>query len=404
MFDVAQARKRFPALNSGAIFMDNAGGSLILQSVADEIRDYLLTDNVQHGASYRHSQQGAKRLADSTEKFRRMFNARFADEMIFGPSATQLLKNLSIALAPMIQPGDELIVSNTEHEANVGPWAALAEQCGATLRFWKVHRETFRLEIDDLFDLITPKTRLIAFCQVSNILGAINPVRAVTQLARERNILTVVDGVAYAPHGAVDVQALDCDAYVVSLYKVFGPHIGLMYGRRELMQTLRNVNHAHIPTEHAPYRFQPGGICYELAVGAGRLVDYLSGDAETSWSAISQRLQAFAAHENKLTNMLLDYLKQQTRVRIVGPGDTRNRVGTVSFTVKGMTPEQVCLVTDQHDIGIRHGHFHSVQLLRELGVFDQGGVVRVSLAHYNSSEEIQRLLNALDQALTNAQK
>ena len=408
--DKNNIRRQFPALNQAFVFMDNAGGSQTLGSVADEVRDYLLTDNVQHGASYAVSQNAVNRLKQSLEKFRLMFNARFQDELIFGASATQLTKNLSLALESSIHAGDEIILTNTEHEANSGPWKALAARRGATIKYWTVDRESFRLELDALMDLVTNKSKLIAMCQVSNILGATNPVKAVTQMAKERGIMTCIDGVAYAAHGAVDVQALGCDFYTVSLYKVFGPHIGLLFARRELMQQLPNVNHQHIPVEVSPYRFQPGGVCYELAVGAQRIVDFLNAPTlnvaqqktqEIHWGNIAKTYQQFACDEEALTQTLLDYLSARKEVTLIGPSDIKQRVGTISFVVQGKTPESICRKVDEFAIGIRHGHFHCVQLLKDLGLFEQGGVVRVSVAHYNTEEEMDRLIAALDVALSN---
>ncbi|NQD37673.1 cysteine desulfurase-like protein [Permianibacter sp. IMCC34836] len=402
MFDLPRVRAAFPALTNDYALFDNAGGSQTLGRVADAVRDYLLTTNVQLGASYAVSAQAKAKVLAATERFRVWCNARRADELMFGASCTQLLANLALALRSKISAGDEIILTNSEHEANAGPWKRLAEQAGASVKYWRVNPEACRLDVADLEALLTPRTKLIAMCQVSNILGVINPVAAMVQLAKPRGIITVVDGVAFAAHAAVDVQALGCDAYVVSLYKIFGPHIGLMYLRHELMQTLPNVNHGHIPHEVMPYRLQPGGVCYELVVGAAGLVDYLEqvgrqlGGELDSHAAIAAALRAFHGHENQLTEQLLAFLRRCERVRIIGPREVgADRVGTVSFVVQGATPESICLAVDPHNVGIRHGHFHTVQLLQDWGVFDSGGVVRASFGHYNSVEEVERLIAAL---------
>jgi len=401
MLDLPRIRAAFPALNDQYALFDNAGGSQTLGGVADAVRDYLLTTNVQLGASYSVSAQAKAKVVAATERFRVWCNASRSDELMFGASCTQLLANLALALRERIKAGDEIILTNSEHEANAGPWKRLAEQVGATVKYWQVNPQSFHLEVADLESLLTPRTTLIAMCQVSNILGVINPVAAMIGLAKPRGILTVIDGVAFAAHGAVDVQALGCDAYVVSLYKVFGPHIGLMYLRHELMRELPNINHGHVPAEVMPYRLQPGGVCYELVAGAAALVDYLEqigrelGAGGDSRMAIATAYKAFHGHENRLTERLLSFLRGCKRVHVIGPAEvTAERVGTVSFVVDGATPESICLAVDGHNMGIRHGHFHTVQLLQDWGLF-AGGVVRVSFAHYNTIEEVDRLIIAL---------
>lgn len=406
MLDLPRIRAAFPALRDDYALFDNAGGSQTLAVVADAVRDYLLTTNVQLGASYEVSAAAKAKVMAATERFRLWCNARRADELMFGASCTQLLANLAVALRGKIGAGDEIILSNSEHEANAGPWKRLAEQVGATVKYWRVNRDSGQLELADLDALLSPRTKLIAMCQVSNILGVINPVAGMVARAKPRGILTVIDGVAFAAHGAVDVQALGCDAYVVSLYKIFGPHIGLLYVRHELMRELPNVNHSHIPAEVLPYRLQPGGVCYELVVGAGMLVDYLeqtgrqlgeTGDAHT---AIATAYQAFHHHENRLTERLLGFLRGCKRVQVIGPATvSAARVGTVSFVVAGATPESVCLAVDRHRIGIRHGHFHTVQLLSDWGLLTSGGVIRASFAHYNTEPEVDRLITALEPVL-----
>lgn len=402
---VQQWREHFPALQSGFGFFDNAGGSQTLSLVADRVRDYLLTTNVQHGASYEVSVQARDRVAGALNRLRQMFNAKHLHEIWMGPSSTQLLANLAQACRPLLQAGDEIILTNSEHHANSGPWLRLAESVGVSVKFWCVDPATARLNMDELHSLITPRTKIIAMCQVSNILGAINPVADACKLARTRGIFTCIDGVAYGAHQAVDVQALDCDAYVVSMYKIFGPHIGCLIVREQWHAQLASVNHSHIANENVPYRFQPGGVCYELAYGAGAVVDYLETVARDLTTATDLRARinaafaAFDAHEQMLSARLLAFLSACKRVRIIGPASTQARVGTFSFTVAGATPESICLAVDAHQIGIRHGHFHTVKLMQDWDLLAAGGVVRISLAHYNTEAEVDKLIGALTPVL-----
>ncbi len=401
--DLHFARRHFPALASGFAFFDNAGGSQVLAAVADAVRDYLLTSNVQLGASYEVSQRATERVAAGVGAAAALMNAD-RGEIVLGGSTTQLLANLGRAMAPSLGPGDEVVVTNADHESNVGPWARLAER-GVTLRVWEVEPETQELSIERLAGLLGERTRLLCMPHVSNVIGSIHPVAAAVRLAHAAGARVLVDGVAYAPHRAIDVRALDVDFYVVSFYKIFGPHNAALYGQRERLVELAGINHFFFGPEAIPAKLQPGGPTYELAAGLPPVLAYLEelgGEvAPGSARPLAAAFAAIAAHEERLAAPLLDFLAGRRGVRILGrrEADRRARVATVSFTVAGKRPEEVTSHLDRFGIGARHGDFYARRLVTALGLAEQGGVVRISMAHYNTADEVAKVIRHLDEIL-----
>jgi cysteine desulfurase family protein (TIGR01976 family) len=393
--DLSFVRSSFPALASGYVFLDNAGGSQTLRGVADRVRDYLLTSNVQHGASYAVSRLAVARVAEAVAAMAGYMGAASPEEIVVGPSTTQLLHNLALAMAPQLAPGDEIILSEAEHEANAGPWKRLAAR-GVVLRPWPLDPQTLRLEPRTLEQLLTPRTRLVAFTHVSNLLGTIHDVPAITRLAHQRGARVCVDGVAYAPHRMLDVAAWDVDYYVFSAYKVFAPHLGVLYGKRALLDGLAGINHEFITS--GAYKLQPGNLNFELTYGLLGLTEYIA--------SLGGRAPAFAAiaeHEERLAARLLERLRALPGVQVHGEptADRRKRVATVSFIARGRTPEQLVTAVDPHGIGIRHGDFYSKGVARLVAPGEPRslGVVRVSMAHYNTLEEIDRAAEAIAAAL-----
>lgn len=402
-------RPEFPGLAADMVFFDNAGGSQTLRRVADRVSDFLLTSNVQLGASYATSVLAGERVAESRARAAELVNARRPEEVVMGGSTTALLRTLVQGLGHWFKPGDEVVVTNLDHEANIGAWLALAER-GVAVRIWEVNRDSLRLEPAELEPLLNERTRLVALTHASNVLGGITPVPEAVRLARGVGALVCVDGVAYAPHRAVDVQALDLDFYVFSFYKVFGPHYAMLYGKYEHLLRMANLNHSFIPADAIPYKLQPGNQNYELGYGTIGIGDYLSdlggrldpaGAAGTRRARLECAYDAIAAHEADLTGRLLAYLRGRNRVTLVGDSgaDPAHRVATVSFTVRGLHPEAVVRAVDRHRIGVRFGDFYAKRLIGALGLETRGGVVRVSMVHYNTAEEVDRLIRALDEAL-----
>ena len=404
--DLNLVRAEFPALKSGYTFLDNAGGSQVLTRVADRVRDYLLTSAVQLGASYSESEKAGQRVMDARRSVAQLINAAHEDEVVMGSATTSLMFLFTQALLPGIQPGDEIIVTNTDHEANIGGWLRL-EKAGAIVKFWNVNTETLALHTGDLKKLLSPRTKWVAMTHASNILGTINPVAKVAALVHEAGAKLLVDAVAYAPHRLVDVQASGADAYVFSFYKVFGPHFAVFWGKRDMLLPLPSLNHYFIGADVVPYKLQPGNVNYELSYGCIGISDYLIamgqslGDTGTERQQMQTAFDAFAAHEDLIAERLLSYLRGKTGVRIIGIPIATNgdRVPTISFMVRGRQSEDIVRHVDQFNIGIRFGDFYAKRLVEALGLQGQGGVVRVSMAHYNTLEEIDQLILHLDETI-----
>ncbi|MCP3986213.1 MAG: aminotransferase class V-fold PLP-dependent enzyme, partial [bacterium] len=325
--DLEFVRSRFPGLAGDWIFFDNAGGSQTLEPVTRRIVEYLHGSDVQHGASYAVSRLAEERVAAGVAAVTGYLGAPSPGSVIMGPSSSMLLRIISESLARTLRPGDEIIVTNCDHEANIGPWLSLAEH-GATIKTWRLDPDSLSLQAEDLEKLLTERTRLVAFTHCSNLLGGINPVRQFADLIHAAGALVCVDGVAYAPHRNIDVEALDVDLYVFSAYKVYGPHVAALYGREELLRELPGTNHFFIDESDVPYKFQPGGPNYELCYGMLGLADYFAEFAEAHGrrdiagsvpESATFATELIAAHEENLAGRLLDFLETKSKVRVIGP-------------------------------------------------------------------------------------
>ena len=401
-------RAEFPALSTGTVFLDNAGGSQVLRRVADRIHDYLLTTSVQLGASYAVSQSASEKVLAARRSVAELINARHDDEVVMGGSTTGLMFLLTQAILPSIQPGDEIIVTNSDHEANIGGWTRLA-QAGAQIKIWEVNRDSLQLEQADLDSLLGARTKWVAMTHTSNVLGTINAVTEVAKRVHAVGARLCVDGVAYAPHRLVDVQASGADVYVFSFYKVFGPHYAVLWGKRDFLLSLPTLNHHFIGADVLPYKLQPGNVNFELSYGCIGISEYLVHVGTALGADVSasnrERMQlafdAFAQHEDLLAEKLLAYLRGKTKVKIIGLNkvENNNRVPTISFVVANQQSETIVRHMDRFNIGIRFGDFYAKGLIATLGLAQQGGVVRVSIAHYNTVEEIDRLIRHLDEVI-----
>ena len=394
MLDLDFVRAQFPALSSGYVYLDNAGGSQTLGRVADRVRDYLLTTNVQLGASYAISEESTARV-DAAARGAAEYIGAQPGEVVLGSSTTQLLHNLSRAMEPSLSPGDEIVVSTADHEANVGPWKRLAAR-GVVVKKWPLDRETLRLEERGLAPLLTKRTRLVAFTHASNVLGSIHDVAALTRFVHAHGAEVCVDGVAFAPHRRVDVGAWDVDYYVFSFYKVYGPHMALLYGKRAHLEKLAGINHDFI--DEVPYKLQPGNVNFELSHGVGGVFEYIA-----ALGGPARAFDAIAEQEERLAKRLLTFLATVPGARVHGErtADRTRRVPTIGFTVDGVSPERIVRGVDPHGVGIRHGDFYAKGLMGELGVSPEG-VVRVSAVHYNTEAELDRAIAALEPAIAAA--
>jgi cysteine desulfurase family protein (TIGR01976 family) len=408
--DLPFVRAQFPSLADDWAFLDNAGGSQALGRVIDRIADYLRTTNVQLGASYAISERASGRMQEAQQRMAVFVNASRPEEVVMGPTSTLLVQLLARAMAHQFSPGDEVVVTRADHESNIGAWVGL-EAVGVVPRFWEFDPVSRRLELGGLARVMSPRTKLVAFTHASNIFGTIHPVAEITRFVHDHGAQVCVDGVAYSPHRLVDVAAWDVDYYVLSLYKVYGPHHALLYGKYAHLLELANLYHYFIANDRIPYKLQPGNPNYELSWGSVGIVDYLEElgalvGADSAGSATPRaRMQAafasIAAHEEALARRLLDYLATKPRVSIVGEAtaDQAVRVPTISFTVQSLAAPDIVRQIDPLRIGIRYGDFHSRRLVEHLGLQAAGGVVRVSMVHYNTVDEIDRLIAGLDAAI-----
>lgn len=406
--DLEFVRAFFPGLGKHWALFDNAGGSMPTQAVTAGIVEYLERFGVQLGASYDLSQQAERRVRRGEETAAELLGAA-PEETLVGPSTTVNLATLARALAPLLEAGDEVIVTDLDHESNIGPWRGLAAH-GAVVRTWGVDSARATLDLAELEPLLSPRTRVVAFTHCANVVGEILDVAAVVRRIRANRPDTwiIVDGVAYAPHRLVDVKALDVDAYAVSLYKVYGPHLGALYVRRELLEQAKGQNHFFVPEGALPYKLQPGGVAHELAAGLPGIGAYLDGVAEHhGLRGVDRRdgwahaFGLFAAHEEQLAARLLAFLHEHPRCRVIGPAvaDATVRAPTIAFVVDGKTASSVVTPLDEHHVALRWGHFYAKRAIEALGLAKAEGIVRVSMVHYNTLAEVDRLVGALRQTL-----
>ncbi len=402
--DLEYVRRQFPALNDDTVLLDNAGGSQIARPVVDRLSEFMVSANVQLGATYSTSVTAARKVAEGREALATLLNADRAEEVVMGATATQLFDQLAQALEQHWEPGDEIIVSNFDHEANIGPWRRL-EQRGIVVKTWDLPKGEYRPGPESLAPLLGPKTRLVAMTHCSNIFGSINDVRAVADLVHDHGAMICVDGVAFAPHRAIDVKALDADFYGFSVYKTYGPHHAALYGKYELLRhKAGNINHYFYDEDRVPNKLEPGNPNYELAYSCVGIIEYFEGLAAAHGinadgrAAVEACFNIIADHEAALSERLLAYLRSRDDVAIVGDSSSSReaRVPTISFVIAGQSSRETVEAIDPSGIGIRFGDFHSKRLVQSLDLGDPDGVIRVSAVHYNTLEEMDRLIERFE--------
>ena len=399
------ARAQFPALESGFAFFENAGGSQVPRQVLDRMRELMVRGYVQTGAGYPAADFVDETVAKAKEFANVLTNGADSGLTVVGPSTTDLLYRLANSLAHTVKEGDEIVVGLSNHESNIGPWVRLAESKGATLRWWGVDPEG-NYDYSELDAVVNERTKIVAVAHTSNILGDILDVRRVTDLARSVGAVSVVDGVANAPHTAVDVQANGADFYVLSMYKVYGPHIALLFGRHSAWKDVKGPNHFFIEDRDLPWKFELGSQPYEALAGLLGVGDYLSvlAGRETPThdrATVEDAIRAMAELEAPLTQAIGDYLLSRPQVRIFGPrtGDQAHRHPTFSFVHETKPSDEVARAVNGQTLGIRYGHMYAARLCQALGTDPATGVVRVSAVHTNTVGEVERLIGALDEVL-----
>jgi cysteine desulfurase family protein (TIGR01976 family) len=404
-FPVARLRSTFPALQSDFTFFDNAAGAQVPQIVFDAVNRHLLNCNVQRGGRYGKSQEVDATISRARQSVADLLNARHPNEVAFGMNATSFIRLVSLAIARTLEPRNEIIVTDMDHEANVATWLAL-EREGAKFVWWKM-REDANLHVEDLEALLTPKTRLVACTTASNALGSTVDVTAAARLAHAAGAELFLDCVHYSPHGLIDVQAWDCDYLVCSGYKIFSPHMGFLWGKLELLEQLQTFREDFIPDE-PPGKIEAGTFIYENVAGMEAAVTYLeelgkslaSNDAVTTGSRRASLVRAMSAireYEAGLSREMLAVLRE-SNATIYGVSEEQRiaeRVPTFCFNLKNVEPAKVTDTMADAGIGIRDGHMYAPRLMKRLGLSLQSGVVRASLLHYNTSAEIQQFRKVL---------
>jgi cysteine desulfurase family protein (TIGR01976 family) len=404
--DVPALRRQFPSLQSGTIFFDNPGGTQVPQIVIDRMVHYFLEANANHGGAFRTSQSSDAIIDEARLALADLLNASRPEEIVFGPNMTSLTLALSRSLASELTEGDEIIVTRLDHDANIAPWMQIAEARGATLRWLDFDVEDCTLRQDQFDDLLTDRTRIVAFGYASNAVGTINPVKTMVAKAQAFGALTFIDAVQYAPHGPIDVQDLGCDFLVASAYKFFGPHLGVLYGKHEHLDRLRAYKVRPAPNE-PPGKFETGTQNHEGIAGALGAVEYLASIGEKYADRVQSldqyesrclqlkgAMQAISNHEVALSQALIDTLQRVPGIHIWGitdSGGLDQRVPTISFTMEGLRPRQIAEKLAEAGINAWDGNYYALAVTERLGLESSGGMLRIGLVHYNTPEEIDRL-------------
>ena len=402
-------RSYFPSFEqpnlTGWAFLENAGGSFMCNPVIEALNSYYLTHKVQPYHAYPAALEAGALMDSAKNRLAEMLNVA-TSEVNFGPSTSQNTYNLSQALAESFQAGDEIIVTNQDHEANIGVWRKL-ESRGFVIKQWSIKSETGELNIKDLATLLNEKTKAVAFTHCSNIVATTNPVREITDLIRAAGAISIVDGVSYCGHGLPDVKALGADIYLLSLYKVYGPHLGVMVLSDELNKSLPYQGH-YFNKEKSGYRFTPAGPDHAQIAAVNGVVDYIdiiyehhfvTSNCKTEDNPSTRAnkvMKLFQKHEHDITQPLLNFIDSHEQLQLIGLTDASKRAPTVSFRSNKYDPLTLTKALAEEKIMVGSGHFYSYRLLEGLGLNPEEGVCRASLVHYNTSEDVTRLINALE--------
>lgn len=412
MVDVQSLRAQFPSIrDNSAIFFDNPAGTQVPEQVINAVRDYYLYANANSGGAFTTSQRSDALTLAARELLADFLNAPRVEEVVFGANMTTLNMGLSRAIAKTLQAGDEIILTRMDHDANVAPWLRIAEDVGLTVRWIDFDPQTGTLDLHTLETALNARTKLVATVHASNALGTVNPVAKIAEMAHSVGALHVVDAVQSAPHIPIDVQAIGCDFLLCSAYKFFGPHIGILWGRYELLASLPAYK-VRPSKDKPPYRWETGTPSFETIHATGQAVEYLRSIGAHYGEAyahlfpnlsgrrleIHSAMAALSAYERGLVGQLIDGLQAKDGVQVYGitdPARFDERVPTVIFNLAGYTSLQVAEHFAKHDIYVWDGNYYAVEVMARLG-YSEHGLVRVGLAHYNTSDEVARFLDVLN--------
>ena len=405
--DIEFVRNKFPVFQNSKTkdlaFFENAGGTYVPDTVINKLNKFMTETKVQPYGDFASSIQAGDEMDNSINKIAELLNIG-TDEFIIGPSTTMNMFLLSQGIKHWLNKGDEIIVTNQDHEANIGAWRKLSDE-EIIIKEWTLNKDSAELEVEDLKLLINEKTKIICVCHTSNIVASINNLSEIVDLAHQNNIKVVGDGVAYMAHDIADLKGIGLDFYGFSLYKTFGPHLALLYGRKELLEETKNLNHEFLSKE-IPLTLNPGGPNHEELACLSGLTDYYEDIYNHHFSDQNLNLyekgkkifKLIYSHEEQLMEKLLSFLKTKNNVTLIGKSThLRNeRMPTVSFTVKNKSSLSIAQEAGKNGIGIRNGDFYAWRCLKGLGIDTNDGVIRISMVHYNSVEEVEKLINFLD--------
>jgi cysteine desulfurase family protein (TIGR01976 family) len=411
--DVSLVRQQFPSLDRPAIFLDNPAGTQISKQSLDRINRYLLECNANHEGQFETSRKSDAILHEAHAAMADFLNAARPEEIIFGNNMTTLTLHISRSLARILQPGDNLLVTRLDHDANISPWMLIAEDRGCNLLWVDIDVEQGTLDLDDFARALEKKPKIAAFGYASNLVGTVNPVKKLTRMAKEAGALVYVDAVQYAPHGAVDVQDIGCDFLVCSSYKFFGPHAGALYGKYDLLNELKAYK-VRPASNDVPYKFETGTQNHEGIAGVLGALEYFEwlgnqfgSDQAGQWKdagysgrrlAFKQASSVVREYEHELSRALIRAVQSVPGTRIHGVTDLDRldeRVPTVSFTLEGRDPEQLAKALGDQGIYVWNGHNYALAIVERMGLLEAGGMVRVGPVHYNTLDEIEQFGEAL---------
>jgi len=411
--DLSTVRQQFPSLDRPAVFFDNPGGTQIARKSLDRINRYLLECNANHEGAFATSQQSDAVLHEAHAAMADFLNAPSPDEIVFGANMTTLTLHMSRSLARTLSPGDEIVVTRLDHDANISPWLLVAEDCGCNVTWVDFDVEDCTLKMDDFEKALERKPKIVAFGYASNATGTINPARQLTKMAKESGALVYIDAVQYAPHGPIDVQALGCDFLVCSAYKFFGPHVGALYGKLELLEGLKAYKVRPAPKD-PPGKWMTGTQNHEGisgVLGALEYFEWLAGRfadaqklslAEEGFAGrrlnLKAAMTAVRAYEFELSRALIETIEAVPGTHIHGLTDMKRldeRVPTVSFTLEGKHPREIAEALGKEGFYVWDGNYYALAVTERLGLETSGGMVRVGAAHYNTVDEVARFGEAL---------
>jgi len=405
--DLARVRSQFPALarivnGHPAVFLDGPGGTQVPQCVIDAISDYLVCSNANHGGAFETSRSSDHMIAEARAAMADFLNCD-TDEVVFGPNMTTLTYALSRSIGRELGPGDEIVLTLLDHDANFSPWKALEER-GVTVRAVRFNPGDCTLDMDDLAAKITSRTRLVAVGYASNAVGTINDVPEIVRLAKQVGALSYIDAVHYAPHRPIDVRALDCDFLVCSTYKFFGPHMGVLYGKRQHLKGLQPYK-VRPNTDEIPGSWEWGTLNHECIAGIKACVDYWEELGRRSKPGVSTRREAILAayeaihvHERAMMERLISGLLATPGLTFYGitdPPRFEQRCPTVVVRIEGHTPLELSTKLGERGFFTWDGNYYALNVTEQLDLERLGGFLRIGLVHYNTMEEVEKLLAAL---------